>query len=271
MADLDSKESKLLFHARSNAVYTPGYILFVRDRTLMAQPFDEKRMEIRGQPFPIAEQVQYDELVWRGVFSSSLNGVLAYQGGNTGANSRLVMFDRAGKEVKTIGAPGDFVTHRISPDGQRLAVAVLDSSVRNYKLWIYDLFREKQTRLTFGPGRTTFPAWAPDGGTVVFASNRTGLYQLVEKRSDGTGSEEPILETRHQQVSDLVVGGRTLHCLQHHPSGKYSTELWILPRFGERKPYAFLQGASPSGRASSLRTGAGWRTLRTNRGRWKFM
>src|SRR6266851_2691787 len=110
VADLDSKEGKLLFHARSNAVYTPGYILFVRDRTLMAQPFDEKQLEIRGQPFPIAEQVQYDELVWRGVFSSSFNGVLAYQGGNTGPNSRLVMFDRTGKEIKTIGALGDFNT-----------------------------------------------------------------------------------------------------------------------------------------------------------------
>ena len=96
-----------------------GYVLFVRDRTLMAQPFDEKQLEIRGQPFPIAEQVQYDELVWRGVFSSSFNGVLAYQGGNTGANSRLVMFDRTGKEVKAIGSPGDFNTHRISPDGQK--------------------------------------------------------------------------------------------------------------------------------------------------------
>jgi eukaryotic-like serine/threonine-protein kinase len=156
LGDLDSNVSKLLFHARSNAVYTPGYILFVRDRTLMAQPLDEKRLEIRGQPFPIAEQVQYDELVWKGVFSSSYNGVLAYQGGNTGAISRLIMFDRAGQEVKTIGILGDFETHRISPDGQRLAVAVLDSSIRNYKLWLYDVFREKQTRLTFGPGEQAF-------------------------------------------------------------------------------------------------------------------
>jgi hypothetical protein len=61
----------------------------------MAQPFDEKRMEIRGQSFPIAEQVQYDELVWKGVFSSSLNGVLAYQGGNTAAISRVILFGQA--------------------------------------------------------------------------------------------------------------------------------------------------------------------------------
>jgi Tol biopolymer transport system component len=101
--------------------------------------------------------------------------VIAYQGGNTGANSRLVMFDGAGKEIKTIGTPGDFSSNRISPDGRRLAVAMLDSSVRNYKVWIFDLFRDKQSRLTFGPGRTAFPIWAPDGSTVVLASNRTDL------------------------------------------------------------------------------------------------
>ena len=243
LGDLDSKEGKLLFHARSNAVYTPGHILFVRDRTLMAQPFDERRLEIRGQPFPIAEQVQYDELVFRGVFSSSFNGVLAYLGGNTGANSRLVMFDRTGKEVKTIGAPGDFVTHRISPNGQELAVAVLDASVRNYKLWLYDLSREKQTRLTFGPGRTTFPVWPPDRGSIGFASNQTGVYHLVEKRADGTGSEEPILESDISKYpTSWSADGRFIAYNTTSP-GKYLTELWIVPRFGERKPYAYLQGS----------------------------
>jgi eukaryotic-like serine/threonine-protein kinase len=256
LADLDSKESKLLFHARSNAVYSPGHILFVRDRTLMAQPFDEKRMEIRGQPFPIAEQVQYDELVWKGVFSSSLNGVLAYQGGNTGAISRLVMFDRTGKEVRTVGPLGDFETQRISPDGQRLAVAVLDSSIRNYKVWIYDLFQEKQTRLTFGPGRTSFPVWSPDGSTILFASNRTGAYQLVAERSDGTGGEVSILETDTSKYpTSWSADGRFIAYNTTRP-GQSATELWILPRFGERKPYAFLQGGfavgqgqfSPDGR-----------------------
>jgi serine/threonine protein kinase len=256
LADLGSKESKLLFHARSNAVYTPGYILFVRDRTLMAQPFDERRLEIRGQPFPIAEQVQYDELVWRGVFSSSFNGVLAYQGGNTGANSRLVMFDRTGKELKTIGALGDFIGHKISPNGQQLAVSVLDASVRNYKMWLYDLSREKQTRLTFGPGRTTFPVWSPDGSRIGFASNQTGLYQLVEKRSDGTGSEEPILESDVSKYPTAwSADGRFITYNTTSP-GQYATELWILPLFGERKPYPFLRGSfdvgqgrfSPDGR-----------------------
>ena len=242
LGNLESRESKLLFHARSNAIYTPGYIVFVRDRTLMAQPFDERRLEIRGQPFPIAEQVQYDELVWRGVFSSSFNGVLAYQGGNTGANSRLVVVDRTGKELKTIGTPGDFISQRISPNGQELAVSVLDASVRNYKIWLYDLSKDKQTRLTFGPSRTSFPVWPPDGRSVGFASNQTGVYQMVEKRSDGTGIEEPILETGISKYpTSWSADGRFIAYNTFSP-GKYATELWIVPRFGDRKPYAFLSG-----------------------------
>ena len=74
-------------------------------------------LRFEGQTFAIAEQVQYDELPWRGVFSSSFNGVIAYQGGNTRTNSRLLMVDRNGKEIKTIGEPGDYAANRISPTG----------------------------------------------------------------------------------------------------------------------------------------------------------
>jgi Tol biopolymer transport system component len=256
VADLDSGEKKLLFHARSNAAYTPGYILFVRDRTLMAQPFDEKRLELQGQPFPIAEQVQYDELPWRGVFSTSFNGVVAYQGGNTGANSRLVMFDRNGKEMKTIGAPGDYASNRISPDGQRLALGMLDSSFRNYKLWIFDLFRDKQIRLTFGAGRTQFPVWSPDGGSVVFASNLTGTYQLVQRRSDTMGDESTLLETQNSKYPTAWSADGRFVAYNTTSPGKNLTELWVVPTSGDRKPYAFLQGSfnvgqgqfSPDGR-----------------------
>ncbi|MFY9560395.1 MAG: protein kinase, partial [Terriglobales bacterium] len=256
LGDLDSKQSKLLFHARSNAVYAPGHILFVRDHMLMAQPFDEKRLEIRGQPFPIAEQVQYDELPWRGVFSSSFNGVVAYQGGNTGANSRLVMLDRAGKEVRSIGTPGDFSVNRISPDGQRLAVVMLDSSVRNYKLWIFDLFRDKQIRLTFGPGRTAFPVWAPGGNAVVFASNKTGTYQLVEQPTDSTGSEQTMLDSEISKYPTSWSADGRFIAYNTTTQGNSLTELWVLPLSGERKPYVFLQGGfnvgqgqfSPDGR-----------------------
>jgi eukaryotic-like serine/threonine-protein kinase len=241
LGSLDSRETKLLFHARSNAAYMSGYVLYVRDRTLMAQGFDEKQLEIRGQPLPIAGQVQYDELVWRGVFSCSPTGVLAYQGENTGANSRMVMFDRAGKEVRTIGTPGDLIAHKISPDGQRLAVGVLDPNVGNYKMWLYDVFREKETRLTFGPNRVSSPLWAPDGNALVYGANKKGPYDIFEKRADSTGSETLVLESDTSKFpTDWSADGRFV--AYSSSAGKSKMEMWILPRFGERKPYVFLQG-----------------------------
>ena len=117
---LDSGDTALLFPARSNAAYTSGYILYVRDRMLMAQAFDEKKLQIRGQAFPVAGQVLYDQMVWRGVFSCSANGILAYQGATNASDSRLIMFDRAGKELKTVGTPGDLHGQRILLTGKGL-------------------------------------------------------------------------------------------------------------------------------------------------------
>jgi hypothetical protein len=76
VGSLDSKESKLLFHTHANAIYTSEHLLFLRLNTLMAQPFDAKRMELIGEAFPVADPVQEDEGRMHGVFSASENGVL---------------------------------------------------------------------------------------------------------------------------------------------------------------------------------------------------
>jgi eukaryotic-like serine/threonine-protein kinase len=242
VAALDSGDTHLLLPARSNAAYTSGYILFVRDRILMAQAFDEKKLQIRGQAFPVAGQVLYDQLLWKGVFSCSADGVLVYQGANNAADSRLIMFDRAGKQIKTVGTPGDLISPRVSPDGQRLAVVVLDSSVANYKLWIYDLFKEKETRLTFGSDRENSAIWAPDGKSLVFASIKKGPYDIFEKRSDTTGSEESVLQSgAAKSPTDWSRDGRFIAYTSTTP-GNSKAAVWILPRFGDCKPYIFLQG-----------------------------
>jgi eukaryotic-like serine/threonine-protein kinase len=118
----------------------------------------------------------------------------------------------------------------------------LDPSVANYKLWLYDLYGERETRLTFGPSRNSFPVWAPDGKSLLFAVTTNGPYDLFEKRSDSTGSEELVLQSDgNKYPSDWSADGRFIAFNYTFP-GKSRTELWILPRFGERKPYVFLQG-----------------------------
>ena len=145
--------------------------------------------------------------------------------------------------MRTIGAPADFNNHRISPDGQRVAVGVLDPSIVNFHLWLYDLHREKETRLTFGPSRNSFPVWAPDGRRLVFSSNRNGPWDIFERRTDSTGSEEVVLQSdANKYPSDWSADGRFIVFSSTSREGTARTEGWVLPRFGDGKPYLFLHG-----------------------------
>jgi Tol biopolymer transport system component len=137
-----------------------------------------------------------------------------------------------------------------------MTLTMLDSSLRNYKLWIFDLSRDKRIRLTFGPGRTQFPVWSPDGGSVAFASNLTGTYQLVQRRSDGTGDESTILQSEISKYPTSWSSDGRFVAYNTTAPGQNLTELWIVPTSGDRKPFAFLSGSfnvgqgqfSPDGR-----------------------
>jgi hypothetical protein len=108
VGSLDSKETKFLLPSSSQAVYAaPGFLLFVRDRTLMAQRFDAGRLELSGEASPVAEQIAVN-LFGDGMFTASSNGVLAFQSGTSG-NSQLTWFDRSGKSLGTVGPAGDYV------------------------------------------------------------------------------------------------------------------------------------------------------------------
>jgi eukaryotic-like serine/threonine-protein kinase len=242
VASLDFKENKFLFHARSNVAYTSGYLLFVQQGTLMARAFDEKRLELKGEAFPIAEHVLYNQLVWRGVFSASTNGVLAYIGGATGNPGQLLWFDRSGKQLQAATGPGDFVYHQLSPEGQRVAVQTLDSGTANYEIGVYDLSRETNMRLTFGPWRNQSPLWSPDSQFIAYGSNRKGLNNLLfEKKSDGTGSEELLAEAGDNKFPTSWSADGKFIAYNTSPEGKSNSEVWILPVTGDHKPFAFLQ------------------------------
>src|SRR5262249_24631814 len=137
IGSLDSTEDRTLFDARSRVLYAePGYLLFVRDGTLMAQPFDARRLALSGDVFPVAEQIRYNELNGNGAFSVSTNGTLVFARG-TASDTDLTWFDRSGKQLETI-VSGPFLNPTISPDQTRLAVQRLGSG---QDIWLIDLLR----------------------------------------------------------------------------------------------------------------------------------
>src|SRR5207237_1164229 len=122
---LDSDETKVVLKVNSRVLYAPpGYLLYVREGTLLAHPFDAKTLSLTGEPTPIAEHIKNFSPTGSAAFSVSDNGVLAFQAGTI--VSRLILFNRAGQEVGSVGASAEFVAPRFAPDGQKLAVTITD-------------------------------------------------------------------------------------------------------------------------------------------------
>jgi dipeptidyl aminopeptidase/acylaminoacyl peptidase len=209
---------------------------------LMAQPFNAGNARLTGEPFPIAEQVQYDPIYSRGVFSVSDNGVLAYQSGAGVAGAELLWFDRAGKSLGSLHEILPYLNPRISPDGKRVAVSIFEPSAGVANIWIYDIERGIKTRLTFGPTANRGPTWSPDGRSIAFARRRKDVFQICLKNSDGSGTEEALLESAGDDVpSDWSADGRVIAFSRIARPAKSREDIWILPLSGDRKAFPFLQ------------------------------
>ncbi len=240
VGSLASLESKLLLHVNSNAAYAQGYLLFLREGTLMAQPFDTKRLAMAGDAFPLAKQVESAMALTRGIFSVSEQGVLAYQTGTGQSGSQLTWFDRSGKSLGMLGDLALYRSPRLSPDGKRVTVVITDPQTGNQDLWLYEVARPLRTHFTFDPAPERDHVWSPDGSRIVFNSTRKGLYDLYQKASNGSGSEELLLESNFDKLPTSVSpDGRLL--LYDAIGPKTRMDVWVLPLEGGQKPFPFLQ------------------------------
>jgi hypothetical protein len=236
---------KPLVTSNSQPVYAPsadpstGYLLFVRDGTLMAQPFDNRRLELKGQAAPLAEHVSdFSGRASYVGFSASANDVLAFPRRALSAR-RLTWFDREGKILGTVGEPGEYQIPALSPDGTRLAVMkVTGADAAN--IWLLDFSRSgASTRFTFDAAMDTSPVWSPDGSRVIFSSNRDGSYNLYQKPVNGVKDEEVLLKSSEDKVAtSWSRDGRFLLYTAVH--AKTKSDIWVLPLEGSRKPVPFL-------------------------------
>jgi len=238
VASLDSNERKLLLKADAgNVLYSQGHLLFLRETTLMAQPFDAVRLELTGDAFPIAEQIQTQSSVLVGVFSASENGVLVYQTGTAAGGSQLAWFDRSGKQTATLGDPAIYTDLELSPDSKRASVSI--GAVGTRDIWLYDVARELKTRFTFDAANELESVWSPDGSRVVFNSNRKGHLDLYQRASDGSGTEAVLLEDNLDKFPvSWSPDGRFI--LYRSIGGPTGSDLFVLPLSGDRKPTPFM-------------------------------
>jgi serine/threonine protein kinase/Tol biopolymer transport system component len=242
VGDLESKARKTVVIGATRAIYVnPGYLLYVRDRTLLAQHFDASRLETDGDAVPVAEQVAVTGSVTLGYFSASQNGVLVYtSGGAAGGGVRLTWFDRTGKRLDTAGAFGEVGPFSLSPDGMTVAFTRRDPQTGRFEIWTRDLLHSSESRLAFsGTSGSTDPVWSADGTRLFFRSDRDGTVKLYQKAANGTGTEE-VVEAAGQQPTDASRDGRYLFTTSPR-NPKTSNDIWVFPLVGERKAYPFIQ------------------------------
>ena len=213
-----------------------GHLLFYREGTVLAQAFNPNKLELSGDPVPVAEQVGAYGGIYS-FFSASTNGVLIYVGGNSAGSVQLTWFDRAGKNLGTVGEPGVFDALALSPDGKQAAVSRSDSSLLGKSnLWLLDLTRGgAATRFTFDATQDDYPVFSPDGNSIAFASARLGNSKLYQKLTSGIKDAELLLQSVEPKFpSSWSRNGRFLLYTARMPKTK--DDVWILPMDGSKKP-----------------------------------
>jgi len=265
---------RAIINSSSSVDYANGHILFAREQTLLAQPFNATSLQTIGDAFPVAERVYYESLTNKTSFSVSRNGILVYQTRVDITGALLTWYDRKGGKPATISPPSSYFDISISPDGKRIAASRLDG--RNIDIWIYGISRTVWTRFTFDRASDRNPTWSPNGSTIVFSSNRKNNRDLFHKASSGAGSVGPLLESDLQERnSNWSPDGRFI--AYDSDDSKAGWDIWILPMnpepqgaSEEGKPFLFLQTAFDEVRPTFSPDGR-WMAYQSNEsGRWEI-
>jgi eukaryotic-like serine/threonine-protein kinase len=246
VGDLSSPEDSVIGEADSQAIYSQGLLLFAKQGTLMAQLFDAQRRVATGNAAPLEQQIQQLSGFFGGssAVSASTNGLLVFRSGLGNGSSQLIWVDRSGKQLGTLGKPGNIRDLKFSPDRKSVVATLGPTSTQNNSaIWIYDTIRGLSTRFTFDPGFDSDAVWSPDGRNIIFASRRKQFFDLYRKSSDGVGNEELLYsDNLDKEPTDWSADGKFL-LYRAVTSG---TEVWVLPLTPERpgaplKPYPFAR------------------------------
>jgi Tol biopolymer transport system component len=217
----------------------PGYLVFLRGNSLMAQPFDASNQRASGSAIVIAENVNAVDNRFTGQYSLSDSGMLVYQPAVGSLSSQLTMFGADGTKIGEIGDPALFTGQIfIAPDGRRAAVLLADTA-GHQTIWIYDLATGVPTRLSFGSLQPSSLTWAPDGQSLAFSSRDGGLGILA-----AAGSAQPRVIRQGTSRQSLSINGwspdgQSLALLQQSVSG---LDIVTLPADGHGEPSPLVDG-----------------------------
>ena len=234
-----------------NAECAGDRLLFVRDGTLLAAPFDADAGRVVGDPVPVADAVACSLNTWKGAFSCSPNGVIAYHPGGLvqGEGTRITIYDHSGREQKVIFQVTAGSSLRLSPDGSRIAFA-RGRATGSVDVWSYDVARDLPMRLSFLPGVENSPVWSPDGSALFFSyiyrtsgDAAEGIYRMPA----GGGAPRLVLSSEGDRQSAphcVSPDGRYLLYINTDDPAGVNTDLWVLPLEPPGEPFVLLDTPS---------------------------
>ncbi len=235
---LGSKEVKLITKVpRTRVEYAaPGYLIYVREGSIVAQSFDPKNLTLSGEPKVIVEHIAYFDQTGYAEFSVSEAGVLVYPADF--AMSKLAWLDRTGREVGTVGDKDRFGYVRLSLDGKKVAVTIGDPQTSSGDIWIYDL-NGSRNRFVFGPPDEGEGVWSPDGRRFAYFTSAGPSTLRIKDVADANSIGESPIDSGFISPTDWSRDGRYLICSINDPT--VQRDLWVLLFEGDRKPVPFLQ------------------------------
>jgi serine/threonine protein kinase len=249
LAALDNPKARKVLNDVSSVLYSSptlgqrlAHLLFRRETTLMAQPFDGTKLEAVGDPFAVTSPVSLSNTPPQVSASVSPNGTLVYF--DRSRQRQLTWLDRSGHELGKEGAPGNLGGVAISPDGNTIAVDEQGqgATTSNSMIWLHDVARGSKSRFTQSGSRSFAAVWSPDARRVVYASSTGTQYNLYLKDVNGGEQETPLLSssTNLRAPSDWSRDARFLIYTQTDP--KTQADIWYLPDPGKpgSKPVKFL-------------------------------
>ena len=254
---LSSASTRALMPVTSNTAWIdPDVVVFAREGVLLGQRVDLAAARTIGEPFSIAEHVDYLPPTSRALFSASRTGTVAYHA--DGDLGQLVWADQKGNETGTIGTPAEYSVQspRLSPDGTVLLTSRREHGPGTFDIWRHDLLRQVEQRLTNDRGTAVTPVLVDSDRTLVFAADRHGFVPTVFRKDLVTGVEEQLLPSGLlQKVVDVIPGERAIVYVQR--SKEITFELFKLPLVAGASPTPILESrldtldarVSPDGRA----------------------